>query len=57
MGNSFGNIPTSGFYLYFYPEITPDPREEPTFDPNLGFPNGRKERGITILGLIWLLKY
>ncbi|XP_049824084.1 NADH dehydrogenase [ubiquinone] 1 beta subcomplex subunit 7 [Aethina tumida] len=44
MGNSVGNIPQTGFNLHFHPEVTPSPLEEPTFDPNLGFPNGRKER-------------
>lgn len=27
------------------PAGTPDPNKEPSFDPMLGFPNGRKERG------------
>lgn len=45
MGNAVGNFPSNGFNLYFHPEITPNPLEDPTFDPNLGFPNGRKERG------------
>ncbi|CAH1156012.1 unnamed protein product [Phaedon cochleariae] len=44
MGNAVGNIPQSGFNLYFYPEITPSPLEEPTFDPLMGFENGRKKR-------------
>lgn len=44
MGNSFGNYGTNGYNLYFHPEIQPDPTKEPTFDSNLGFPNGRKER-------------
>lgn len=37
MGNAYA--------LYARPELTPSPLEGPTFDPNLGFPNGRKERG------------
>ncbi|XP_055912821.1 NADH dehydrogenase [ubiquinone] 1 beta subcomplex subunit 7 [Eupeodes corollae] len=36
MGNAFA--------LYARPEVTPDPRKEPAFDPQMGFPNGRKER-------------
>ncbi|KAJ8920021.1 hypothetical protein NQ315_011671 [Exocentrus adspersus] len=43
MGNDFSNIPR-GFNAYFHPEITPGPTEEPTFDPQLGFPKERKER-------------
>lgn len=31
---------------YSLAEITPRPDVDPSFDPNLGFPNGRKERGI-----------
>jgi hypothetical protein len=27
------------------PEMIPGPNDEPSFDPMLGFPNGRKERG------------
>jgi hypothetical protein len=46
MGNAFGYYPESGFKLYFNPDVTPSPFEEPTFDPCLGFPNGRRERGI-----------
>lgn len=37
MGNAYA--------LYARPEIQPHPLHEPTFDPNVGFPNGRKERG------------
>ncbi|XP_060528386.1 NADH dehydrogenase [ubiquinone] 1 beta subcomplex subunit 7 [Cylas formicarius] len=44
MGNSWGNIPRTGFDLYFHPEVTPGPLDEPTFDPSLGFPEGRKKR-------------
>ncbi|XP_023012841.1 NADH dehydrogenase (ubiquinone) B18 subunit [Leptinotarsa decemlineata] len=44
MGNGFGHVPRTGFDLYFKPEITPSPHEEPTFDPLLGFESGRKER-------------
>ncbi|KAJ3655678.1 hypothetical protein Zmor_014799 [Zophobas morio] len=44
MGAAFGYFPESGFNLYFRPEVTPGPDEEPTFDPCLGFENGRKER-------------
>ncbi|GLV44357.1 NADH dehydrogenase (ubiquinone) B18 subunit [Carabus blaptoides fortunei] len=36
MGNAYA--------LYARPEIQPHPLQEPTFDPNIGFPNGRKER-------------
>lgn len=35
---------SSGVKRYFYPEVTPDPAEQPSFDPLLGFPNGRPER-------------
>lgn len=35
----------SGFSLKYKPDVTPDPEKESTFDPNFGFPNGRKERG------------
>lgn len=35
----------SGFNLHFHPEVTPGPDEEPTFDPLIGFPDGRKPRG------------
>lgn len=52
MGAAFGYFPESGFNLYFHPEVTPGPNEKPTFDPNLGFENGRKERGIYIISLI-----
>ncbi|KAG5881793.1 hypothetical protein JTB14_037090 [Gonioctena quinquepunctata] len=44
MGNGMGHIPESGFKLYFHPEVTPSPLEEPTFDPLLGFESGRQER-------------
>lgn len=45
MGNTFGYYFENGYNLYFHPDIQPDPAKEPTFDPNIGFPNGRKERG------------
>lgn len=37
-----------GNYMDAYvtkPDTTPSPVKEPSFDPNFGFPNGRKERG------------
>lgn len=43
-----GHIPQNGFNFYFHPEVTPGPDEEPTFDPMLGFPNGRKQREMKI---------
>lgn len=45
MGNSWGNVPSNTVNLYLHPEVTPSPEEEPTFDPLLGFSNGRKTRG------------
>jgi len=30
--------------LYFHPDVTPDPEKTSSYDPNFGFPNGRKER-------------
>lgn len=45
MGNVFGGTIQSGWDAYFHPEIQPQPLAPPTHDPNLGFPNGRKERG------------
>lgn len=45
MGNSWGNVPSNTVNLFLHPEVTPSPEEEPTFDPLLGFPNGRKTRG------------
>ncbi|XP_061165969.1 NADH dehydrogenase [ubiquinone] 1 beta subcomplex subunit 7-like [Saccostrea echinata] len=30
--------------LWYGPELRPDWRKEPSFDPNIGFPNGRKIR-------------
>jgi len=36
MGNAFA--------LYVKPDVTPHPLNDPSFDPQLGFPNGRKER-------------
>lgn len=45
MGNNLGYLPSNMYDLKFHPEVTPDPSEEPTFDPLLGFPNGRKPRG------------
>lgn len=44
MGNAVGHEPMNAWNLYLHPEVTPSPVEEPTFDPNLGFENGRKER-------------
>ncbi|CAG9772841.1 unnamed protein product [Ceutorhynchus assimilis] len=44
MGNFLGHVPQNGIDLWRHPEITPHPEEEPTFDPMLGFPNGRKPR-------------
>ncbi|KAF7273196.1 NADH dehydrogenase (ubiquinone) B18 subunit [Rhynchophorus ferrugineus] len=38
----------NGFKLYFHPEVTPGPKEEPTFDPLLGFPEGRKPREMKV---------
>lgn len=35
----------SGFSLKYKPEVTPDNNKTSAFDPNYGFPNGRKERG------------
>ncbi|GAB1601520.1 NADH dehydrogenase [ubiquinone] 1 beta subcomplex subunit 7-like [Argonauta hians] len=40
MGNAMGHV----FNEVLHPEVSPDFRNPPTFDPNLGFPNGRKER-------------
>ncbi|XP_059610602.1 NADH dehydrogenase [ubiquinone] 1 beta subcomplex subunit 7 [Phlebotomus argentipes] len=37
MGNAIGLYITK-------PDTTPNPNKEPSFDPNLGFSNGRKER-------------
>lgn len=31
--------------IKLFAEITPRPEVDPSFDPNFGFPNGRKERG------------
>ncbi|XP_072394809.1 NADH dehydrogenase [ubiquinone] 1 beta subcomplex subunit 7 [Diabrotica undecimpunctata] len=44
MGQAFGHTINNGFDLYFHPEITPSPLEDPTFDPLEGFQNGRKKR-------------
>jgi hypothetical protein len=30
------------------PEVTPKQNSEPTFDPLFGFPNGRKQRVMTV---------
>lgn len=38
----------SGLSLAYRPEVTPHPMKEPTNDPLLGFPEGRKERGLSI---------
>lgn len=45
MGNAMGNFPNNGWNLYFHPEVTPSPTEEPSFDPLMGFEGGRKKRG------------
>lgn len=45
MGNYVGYFPHNGFNHYLNPELNPSPFEEPTFNPNIGFENGRKERG------------
>ncbi|XP_025830453.1 NADH dehydrogenase [ubiquinone] 1 beta subcomplex subunit 7-like [Agrilus planipennis] len=44
MGNSFGHIFENAYNLYMHPDITPSPLDEPSYDPNFGFPNGRVER-------------
>lgn len=44
MGNSVGHYPENAYNLKFHPDVTPVPESEPTFDPNYGFPNGRKKR-------------
>lgn len=44
MGTAFTTIATSGYNKYFYPEITPGPKQKPTFDPEYGFKSKRKER-------------
>lgn len=49
MGNGMGHVPSNGWNHYRNPEIVPGPNEKPTFDTNLGFPNGRKERGIKFM--------
>lgn len=35
----------SAYSIWKNPDTTPMGDAEPTFDPLLGFPNGRKERG------------
>ena len=35
----------NGFVRALKPEVTPPYLVEPTFDPMMGFPQGRKERG------------
>ena len=44
--NLFG--PMRGWYQTVIddPDINPGPCAKPTFDPMLGFPDGRKERGM-----------
>jgi hypothetical protein len=37
----------NGITLALKPEVTPSPNQASQFDPNFGFPNGRKERGKT----------
>lgn len=34
--------------LWYGPELRPDWKKEPTFDPLVGFPNGRKIRGMYV---------
>lgn len=38
MGNTYA-------YYISHPDTTPPGDMEPTFDPQIGFPNGRKPRG------------
>lgn len=35
----------------------PHPMKDPSFDPNFGFPNGRKERGLLILKYLSQVMY
>lgn len=35
----------NGISLHYKPDVTPNPEKPSAFDPNFGFPNGRKERG------------
>lgn len=48
MGNTLGGNPKNGFNLYFHPDVTPDPSEEPTFKSEYGFEKARKERGFLL---------
>lgn len=45
MGNAMGYVHETGINHYLDPELFPSPKEEPTFDPHLGFEGKRKERG------------
>ncbi len=39
---------THGAFVYITaPDTTPDFRQQGTFDPLYGFPNGRKEKGLS----------
>lgn len=57
MGNYVGYMPHNGINHYLNPELNPSPFEEPTFDPNIGFENGRKERGtyVYITELVYII--
>lgn len=46
MGNILGNNVQNGINLYFDPDVTPKPSEEPTFKSEFGFEKSRKERGL-----------
>jgi len=50
MGNSQGSSKAWNDYLYAPKSfnVVPDPRQGPTFDPMLGFPNGRKVRELPV---------
>lgn len=37
----------SGFSLKYNPDVNPNPEKESAFNPNMGFANPRKERGIS----------
>lgn len=52
LGGSVGKTVEMGNAVGLYctkPDTTPNPNKDPSFDPNLGFPSGRKERGEGIL--------
>lgn len=40
-----GILISTGYNEWRYPDLYPNHKEQPTFDPNYGFPEGRKERG------------